>query len=130
MQRLIGTGGLDDAEPIALTHSAAFWLPERQRRESPRSGRHREVHLSYPDSGSGEKRKERMPVTTEGIVGGVYVGRFDNDPLCTRDMVTDFEVKFETRHVIDTPEDIPTDRRATEFQECFVNVSPSLEASA
>ena len=25
---------LDDAEPIALTHSAAFWLPECQRRES------------------------------------------------------------------------------------------------
>ncbi|CAN0644409.1 hypothetical protein BCEP27_30794 [Burkholderia cepacia] len=45
-------------------------------------------------------------------------------------MVADFEVKFEARHVIDTPEDIPTDKRATEFQECFVNVSPSLEASA
>ncbi|WP_192388594.1 hypothetical protein [Burkholderia cepacia] len=71
-----------------------------------------------------------MRVITEGIVGGVYVGRFDNDPSCTRDMVADFEVKFEARHVIDTPEDIPTDKRATEFQECLVNVSPSLEASA
>ncbi|WP_196788220.1 hypothetical protein [Burkholderia cepacia] len=71
-----------------------------------------------------------MPVITEGSVGGVYVGWFDNDPSCTRDMVADFEVKFEARHVIDTPEDIPTDKRATEFQECLVNVSPSLEASA
>jgi len=42
-----------------------------------------------------------MRVITEGIVGGVYVGRFDNDPLCTRDMVAGFEVKFEARHVID-----------------------------
>ncbi|HDR9767294.1 TPA: hypothetical protein QDC27_002253 [Burkholderia cepacia ATCC 25416] len=35
-----------------------------------------------------------------------------------------------SKRLLDTPEDIPTDRRATEFQECFVNVSPLLEASA
>ncbi|MEY1587607.1 hypothetical protein AB3K92_02095 [Burkholderia sp. Bmkn7] len=35
-----------------------------------------------------------------------------------------------SKRLRDTPEDIPTDKRATEFQECLVNVSPSLEASA
>ncbi|CAG9262330.1 hypothetical protein [Burkholderia cepacia] len=39
-------------------------------------------------------------------------------------------VEASSKRLLDTPEDIPTDKRATEFQECFVNVSPSLEASA
>lgn len=32
--------------------------------------------------------------------------------------------------LFDTPEDVPTDKRAREFEKCFVNVSTSLEASA
>jgi len=35
-----------------------------------------------------------------------------------------------SKRVLDTLEDVPTAARATEFQECFVNVSTSLEASA
>ncbi|MDN3368261.1 MULTISPECIES: DUF2314 domain-containing protein [Ralstonia solanacearum species complex] len=101
----IGRDGweLDDAEVIAKEHPATFWLPERQRRESLVPGDIVKLIFrirTVDDAGCEEINVERMWVTTEGIDGGLYLGRLDNNPLCTPDMAAGFKLRFQARHVI------------------------------
>jgi len=95
---------LDDAELIAREHSATFWLPERERRESLQPGN--TVKLIFrirtaSEAGAEEIHVERIWVTTERGEGGFYHGKLDNDPLCTPDMRAGVAVTFLPRHVID-----------------------------
>nr|WP_244127374.1 hypothetical protein [Burkholderia gladioli] len=41
-----------------------------------------------------------------------------------------FSLEGSSKTLLSSSEDVPTDERAAKFEECFVNVSPPLEASA
>ena len=94
---------LDDAERIAQAHPVTFWLPEHVRRESLAPGDIVKLIFrirTVDDSGIEEINVERMWVTTERVEDGLYHGRLENNPLCTREMTAGFEVTFQSRHVI------------------------------
>jgi uncharacterized protein YegJ (DUF2314 family) len=95
---------LDDGEQGHREAPATFWIPAEERRQSLAKGDL--VKLIFlmivRDQATGHEtlEAERMWVIVQRREGDRYHGVLDNDPYCTRDLVSGAEVVFEPRHVI------------------------------
>jgi len=95
---------LDDGEELHREAPSTFWMPPVERR-------HALVHddivklifrMTVRDRETEDEtvEVERMWVIVQGRDGNGYRGVLDNDPYCTRDLVSGAIVEFEPRHVI------------------------------
>ena len=58
------------------------------------------MELRDPATDEASVEVERMWVIVDGFEGSIYRGVLDNDPYCTRDLVSGAIIVFEPRHVI------------------------------
>jgi len=100
---------LDDGEELHREAPATFWMPAEQRRQSLVKGDLVKLifQMTVRDRATGKEtlEAERMWVIVEGRDGDRYHGILDNDPYCTRDLVSGAAVMFERRHVIQIYDD-------------------------
>ena len=100
---------LDDGEELHREAPATFWMPAEQRRQSLVKGDLVKLifQMTVRDRATGKEtlEAERMWVIVEGRDGDRYHGILDNDPYCTRDLVSGAAVMFEPRHVIQIYDD-------------------------
>ena len=100
---------LDDGEQLHREAPATFWMPPVERRQSLVKGDLVKLifQMTVRDRSTGHEtlEAERMWVIVQGREGGLYRGVLDNDPYCTRDLVSGAAVTFEPRHVIQIYDD-------------------------
>ncbi len=82
------------------------------------------IRLPVPRPYEQTVRVERLPLVRAAVFELLHAGRVDASDLRTE------PIEASSKRLLDTPEDVPTDKRAPEFEKCFVNVSTSLEAGA
>jgi hypothetical protein len=95
---------LDDGEQLHREAPSTFWMPAAERRHALAHGDIVKLifRMTVRDrvSGAESVEVERMWVVVGGREGDRYRGALDNDPYCTRDLISGASVDFEPRHVI------------------------------
>ncbi len=95
---------LEDGVQRHVEHPRPFWIPSAFRRYLLR--RNQIVKLMFriglrDDSGHESEEVERMWVIITRRAGwGRYEGVLDNDPRCTKGIVSGLPLAFEARHII------------------------------
>jgi hypothetical protein len=100
---------LDDGEELHREAPSTFWMPPAARRASLSSGELVKLifRMTVRDRGARDAHVEveRMWVIVNSREDDRYLGTLDNDPYCTKDLVSGALVAFEPRHVIQIYDD-------------------------
>lgn len=95
---------LDSGEDLHAEFPDTFWIPDRADREALQPGALVKLVFRIPlldDDGEVVVRGERMWVELTERGGLRFKGVLDNDPTCTDDLRSGYELWFGPEHVID-----------------------------
>lgn len=96
---------LENGEDLHREFPETFYLPSRVEREALLPGEL--VKLIFRISTENEVHVERMWVCVQSRTEDGYIGLLDNDPYCTKELLSGAKVVFGPEHVIQIYEQPP-----------------------